>query len=395
MKRAFAILGILASLAAGLAAQPGGPILVTVGPMNCGLRLLSPALGQTWCFWNAAPNPVSTICNKVVQIFQTSAAPPVVAGADSCFATDTTASILYQITWLVFAARPPTTAGYIEWQVVTTTSPCTVNPATEVCVSSGSATTNTQQGNFPSGVATSLVGELWYTNSEAPAILAAPGFAQSYGRGANCTVISQSGGLATWISTASGTKVEWLNDGWCPSPPGPPPAIFGDCQPETMQLKYARMIGTNAPACSTIPSEPATILTQAYLGDPQDLAEDEAPTPQTAPVPVNLQAGTSYTLQPSDNGALIEFTSSQPVTLSVPAGLGAGFAVTVVQMGAGAVTPTGVTGSGVVLNQRLKLTKSAGQYAWFDLLSTSPDVFDLEGDLALQHREKTSLRTAL
>lgn len=303
------------------------------------------------------------------------------ASTSGCFATDTAGGNIYEITWMVYAALPPTTAGYISYQEVNTTQPCTFNPATGVCLPTVNTlpVTGTEQGTFPSGVATSLVGNLWYPNSEAPAVLTSQGFAQSAGRHASCTVVAPNPGIATWISTASGTKVGWLNDGWCPSAPGPPPAMFGDCEPETMQLKYARMIGTNSPACGAIPSEPTTTLTQAYLGDPQDLAEDEAPAQQYPPVPVNVQVGNSYTLQPSDNFAIVEFTSSQPVTLYVPPGLGAGFYVEIVQMGTGVVTPAKV--SPVVLNQRLQLSKSAGQYSWFWLLSPNPDVFIFDGDL--------------
>jgi hypothetical protein len=381
MKRASLIAGMLLFLAASLSAQPGGPILVNFGPLNCGLRLYQPGQVQTYCILNQPPTPVSTICNRLDTIFPANGGPPPVASTSGCFATDTAGGNIYEITWMVFAARPPTTAGWITWQAVSTTQPCTFNQATGVCPPTVNTlpVTGMEQGNFPSGVATSLVGTLWYQNSEAPAVLATPGFAQSAGKGSSCTVIAPNPGIATWVSTAGGTKLEWLNDGWCPGPPGPAPAMYGDCQAETMQLKYARMIGTNAPACGVIPSEPARTLTQAYLGDPQDVAEDEAPTPQNAPISINLQAGTSYTLQPSDNGALVEFTSNSPVTLNVPSGLGAGFDVWIAQLGTGIITPTAV--SPVLINQRLKLTKSAGQYALFELLATSADIFDLTGDL--------------
>ncbi len=95
--------------------------------------------------------------------------------------------------------------------------------------------------------------------------------------------------------------------------------------------------------------------------------------------PVNTQNGTAYTLQPGDNGAALVFTSASPVTVTVPSGLGQGFSVQLIQMSIGVVTPTAT--SGVLIHQRLKLTKTAGQYAWIELFAPSPDSFVLSGDL--------------
>ncbi len=94
---------------------------------------------------------------------------------------------------------------------------------------------------------------------------------------------------------------------------------------------------------------------------------------------VNTQAGAAYTLQASDNNGLLVFTSGSPVTLSVPAGLGPGFFVTILQAGAGVVTP--MAGAGVAIHQRLQLTKTAGQFAPVFLMSYAPDSFALDGDL--------------
>lgn len=93
---------------------------------------------------------------------------------------------------------------------------------------------------------------------------------------------------------------------------------------------------------------------------------------------INVQAGTSYTLQMSDNGAVIAFTNAGPVTLTVPNGLGAGFNVGILQLGAGAVTPSA---SSTTIHQRLSLTKTAGQYAYATLVAYSADVFALSGDV--------------
>ena len=94
---------------------------------------------------------------------------------------------------------------------------------------------------------------------------------------------------------------------------------------------------------------------------------------------INTQTGTAYTLQVGDNNGLVVFTSASPVTLTVPAGLGPGFFVQILQAGAGIVTP--VAASGVTIHQRLQLTKSAGQWAPFFLVGFSSSGFVLDGDL--------------
>jgi len=93
---------------------------------------------------------------------------------------------------------------------------------------------------------------------------------------------------------------------------------------------------------------------------------------------INVQAGTSYTLQASDNGGVVAFTNASPVTVTVPAGLGAGFNVGIVQVGAGVVTPTPAS---TALHHRLSLSKTAGQYAYMTLVAYSADTFLLSGDM--------------
>jgi len=93
---------------------------------------------------------------------------------------------------------------------------------------------------------------------------------------------------------------------------------------------------------------------------------------------INVQAGTSYTLQASDNGGVVAFTNASPVTVTVPAGLGAGFNVGIVQVGAGVVTPTPAS---TALHNRLSLSKTAGQYAYMTLVAYSADTFLLSGDM--------------
>jgi hypothetical protein len=88
-------------------------------------------------------------------------------------------------------------------------------------------------------------------------------------------------------------------------------------------------------------------------------------------------AGTTYTLVLADKGKRKRFTSSSAVAVTVPAGLGADFTVTLEQAGTGQVT---VTGSGATVNNYFGHTKLAGQYAIAALLgSATVNVFNLSG----------------
>lgn len=93
---------------------------------------------------------------------------------------------------------------------------------------------------------------------------------------------------------------------------------------------------------------------------------------------VNAQAGASYTLQASDCGNVVTFNNAAAITLTVPQGLGSGCAATIIQLGAGQVTPTI---NSTTIYQRQGLTKTAGPFAIATLVSYSADVFVLSGDL--------------
>jgi hypothetical protein len=98
----------------------------------------------------------------------------------------------------------------------------------------------------------------------------------------------------------------------------------------------------------------------------------------TTTAAVNVQTGTSYTLLPSDSGKIITLNNGSGITLTVPAGLGAGFNCLIVQLGAGQVTPTA---SSTTLHNRQSFTKTAGQYAVATLAAYIADTFVLGGDL--------------
>ena len=86
---------------------------------------------------------------------------------------------------------------------------------------------------------------------------------------------------------------------------------------------------------------------------------------------------TARVLSADDSGAFLYFTNAGAITLTVPAGLGKGFEVGIVQGGAGQVTPTS---DGTTINNRQSFTKTAGQWAFIALLAVSADTFVLTGD---------------
>lgn len=96
-------------------------------------------------------------------------------------------------------------------------------------------------------------------------------------------------------------------------------------------------------------------------------------------------SGTTYTLQASDNGKVLRFTSNSAVTVTMPNSLSAGWNALWSQEGTGQVTFS--TGSGATRRNRLGHTKSAGQYAEGSLSvrtnsGGSSAVYFLSGDTA-------------
>lgn len=94
---------------------------------------------------------------------------------------------------------------------------------------------------------------------------------------------------------------------------------------------------------------------------------------------VNAQAGTTYTLQASDNGKVITISNSGAITVTVPTGLGAGFNCLIVQLGTGQIT---ISASSTTIYNRQSHTKTAGQYATVSLVSHTANTFILGGDTA-------------
>lgn len=102
-------------------------------------------------------------------------------------------------------------------------------------------------------------------------------------------------------------------------------------------------------------------------------AASKAPIVQS----INAQTGTAYTLQASDNGKIITFSSASPVLVKVPTGLGNGFNCQLFQIGTGQVT---VAGTGTTIHNRQSHNKLAGQYSKATLESYSANTFVLSGE---------------
>jgi hypothetical protein len=105
-----------------------------------------------------------------------------------------------------------------------------------------------------------------------------------------------------------------------------------------------------------------------------------AGTDYVSPTPtVNAQTGTTYTLVAGDNGKIVTLNNASAITVTVPSGLGAGFNVMLVQLGAGQVT---LSASSTTIRNRQSHTKIAGQYGAVSLVAFIANDFVLGGDTA-------------
>ena len=93
---------------------------------------------------------------------------------------------------------------------------------------------------------------------------------------------------------------------------------------------------------------------------------------------MNAQTGTTYTLAASDNGKVVTLDNGSAITVTIPAGLVAGFNCLLIQKGAGQVTVTKAGGGS--LNNRSTQTKTAGQHAIVTIVHIGGEVYILSGD---------------
>ena len=75
---------------------------------------------------------------------------------------------------------------------------------------------------------------------------------------------------------------------------------------------------------------------------------------------VNLQTGTTYTVQASDSGKIVDHANGAAITVTLPNSLPVGWCCTYVQAGAGQVTFSAP--SGATIRQRQGHSKIAGQW---------------------------------
>jgi hypothetical protein len=92
---------------------------------------------------------------------------------------------------------------------------------------------------------------------------------------------------------------------------------------------------------------------------------------------INAQTSTTYSLTTADNGKIVTLSNASPITVTVPAGLGAGFNCVLAQIGAGQVT---LSASGTTINHRLNHLKLAGQYATASLVAYAANTLAFSGD---------------
>lgn len=92
---------------------------------------------------------------------------------------------------------------------------------------------------------------------------------------------------------------------------------------------------------------------------------------------INAQTGTTYTLQNTDNGKVVTLSNGSAVTVTVPSGLGAGYSVICIQIGAGQVS---FTASGTTINPSSTL-KIAEQHGACSLIAYAADTFNLSGNI--------------
>jgi hypothetical protein len=91
--------------------------------------------------------------------------------------------------------------------------------------------------------------------------------------------------------------------------------------------------------------------------------------------------GTTYLLSSADSGKILQFTSSSPITVTVPSGLTSSQRYLGKQLGTGQIT---FVGSGATLNKApTEYLKTASQYSVFAIDWTSSETYMVYGRLEL------------
>jgi hypothetical protein len=127
------------------------------------------------------------------------------------------------------------------------------------------------------------------------------------------------------------------------------------------------------------PGTDGQVYIDTYNDGSRVATRDYADTKATLNATLNNQTNTTYTLDASDNGRVVTLNNASAITLTVPAGLAAGFNCMIVQKGAGVVTLT--PAANVTVTNRSGGTKTGGQNAIVTIISISSNYFITGGDM--------------
>lgn len=98
---------------------------------------------------------------------------------------------------------------------------------------------------------------------------------------------------------------------------------------------------------------------------------------------INWQAGAAYTIELTDAGNIIAFTSASAVSVSIPLNSSIAFPsgtqIDLIQIGAGKVT---FGGSGITINSIAGYKSLAAPHAWCSLLKVATNTWQLGGTLS-------------
>jgi hypothetical protein len=103
-----------------------------------------------------------------------------------------------------------------------------------------------------------------------------------------------------------------------------------------------------------------------------------------APLAINAQTGTTYTLVAADAGKLITSSNGSAQTITVPPNSSVAFAIgtQIIVQNIGSANATLAQGSGVTINSKDSAKEIDGQYAAATLIKTATDAWSLIGALA-------------
>lgn len=96
---------------------------------------------------------------------------------------------------------------------------------------------------------------------------------------------------------------------------------------------------------------------------------------------INVQTGTTYTVQASDNGKTITLDNSSSITVSIPNGLPVGFNASFIQLGTGQVSFFAI--GTALLNSDGSKYKISTQYSMATVVSYAQDEYVLAGNISL------------